>query len=250
MFNSANESHQHSRETLEILYEYDDFMGSINTLIDMGCGAGADLEWWATRTTRDEYPRPLNIKCTGVDVADQLPVAHQYPNIDYAKQDFEQPHIMHSYTYDVVWCHDSFQYVINPFQTLANWWDLMSRNSMLAIIVPQTTNLEFNKQVFIQRDGCYYNWTIVSLIHILAVSGFDCSSGFFLKKQSDHWLHAVVYKSEHKPMDPKTTSWYELAEKNLLPESAVESVNRRGFLVQQDLLLPWLDKSLMSFAQH
>ena len=250
MFNSANESHQHSRETLEILYEYDDFMGSINTLIDMGCGAGADLEWWATRTTRDEYPRPLNIKCTGVDVADQLPVAHRYPNIDYAKQDFEQPHMMHSYKYDVVWCHDSFQYVINPFQTLSNWWDLMSNNSMLAIVLPQTTNIEFNRQAFIQRDGCYYNWTIVSLMHVLAVSGFDCASGFFLKRQSDPWLHAVVYKSEHKPMDPKTTSWYDLVEKNLLPESAAESINRRGFLAQQDLLLPWLDKSLMSFARH
>jgi hypothetical protein len=51
-------SHKHSLQTLETFYEFDDFMESIGTLADMGCGSGLDLEWWATRTTRDETPRP------------------------------------------------------------------------------------------------------------------------------------------------------------------------------------------------
>ena len=71
-----------------------------------------------------------------------------------------------------------------------------------------------------------------------------------MKNPNDPWIHAVVYKSEHPPMDPRTTRWYDLAEKNLLPESAAESVNRRGFLAQPDLLLPWIDKSLMGFNKH
>ena len=91
---------------------------------------------------------------------------------------------------------------------------------------------------------------MVSLIHTLAVSGFDCSSGSFLKNPTDPWLHAVVYKSEHAPMDPRTTSWYQLSELNLLPESAMRSIQRHGYPRQRDLLLPWLDKSLMSMAQH
>ena len=251
MFKSAEESHQHSRHTLELLYEYDDFMGSINTVIDMGCGVDAlDLEWWATRTTRDENPRPLNIKCTGVDLVDSLPKAQKYPNIQYCKQDFEDPYTLNNTKYDIVWSHNAFQYAINPFKTLSNWWDMMSTNSMLSVIVPQTTNLEFNRQVFTQEDGCYYNWTIVSLMHVLAVSGFDCKSGFFLKHAGDPWIHAIVYKSEHSPMNPKTTRWYDLIDKNLLPESAERSINGRGFLAQQDLLLPWLDRSLTSFAKH
>jgi len=249
-FKSPQDSHRHSLHTLNWLYEYDEFMESIDTLIDMGCGDGLDLEWWATRTTRDDNPQPLNIKCLGVDRAPQLPIAKQYPNIQYSSQDFELPVTLHNHTYDVLWCHDSFQYVIDPFKTLANWWNLVSENGMAVIIVPQTTNIEFNLQAFVQPDLCYHHWTIVSLIHVLAVSGFDCSTGFFLKHPNDQWLHAVVYKSKHEPMDPRTTRWYDLADKGLLPKSAVESVNRRGFLAQPDLLLPWLDKSLMSFARH
>ena len=249
-FKSVEDSHNHSLETLNWLYEYDDFMGSIDTMIDMGCGTGADLEWWATRTTRDESNTPLNIKCLGVDIASSLPIAHRYPNMQYRPQDFEIPINMHQYKYDVLWCHDAFQYAIDPIGTLAKWYDIVSDNGMLVLIVPQTTNLVFNKQVFTQHDCCYHNWTIVSLMHALAISGFDCSGGFFLKRPTDPWLHAVVYKSSHAPMDPKTTRLYDLCDKNLLPESAVSSINRRGFLAQQDLLLPWLDKSLMGFNNH
>jgi hypothetical protein len=91
---------------------------------------------------------------------------------------------------------------------------------------------------------------MVSLIHVLAVSGFDCASGFFHKNVTDNWLHAAVYKSSHRPMDPRTTRWYDLAEKNLLPESAAASVSRNGYVRQRDLVLPWLDKSLTTFSRH
>ena len=62
-FTNAQASHAHSLEILDALYQYDDFMASIKTLADLGCGKeGLDLEWWATRTTRDQSPVPLNIK--------------------------------------------------------------------------------------------------------------------------------------------------------------------------------------------
>lgn len=250
IFASPELSHQQSLRTLNALYEYDDFMMSIETLIDLGCGAGLDLEWWATRTTRDDAKTPLNIKCLGVDLAESLPMAHKHHNIQYKSQNFEDEIKMHKHKYDVAWCHDSFQYAINPFTTLSNWWNMLTDGGMLVLIVPQTTNLEFNVQAFDQPDGHYYNWTMVSLMHTLAVSGFDCGAGFFLKDPTDPWLHAVVYKSDHKPMDPRTTRWYDLCDKNLLPDSAVASINKYGYLRQRDLLLPWLDKSLMSLANH
>jgi hypothetical protein len=111
--------------------------------------------------------------------------------------------------------------------------------------VPQTTNFRARQQVFSQATGVYYHYTLVNLIHMLAVAGWDCRGGFFKKNLNDPWLHAVVYKSEHVPMDPKTTTWYELAEKQLLPESAEQCINRHGELRQQELMVPWLDKSLM-----
>lgn len=249
-FSSPELSHAHSLQTLDSLYEYDDFMQSVGTLADMGCGPGLDLEWWATRTTRDDSRTPLNISCTGIDQAAEMPLAHRYKNIQYHCQDFEVPIGVHKKKFDVVWCHDAFQYVINPFETLRNWRNVMNDDGMLAIIVPQTTNMEFNIQANDQPNYCYYHWTMVSLIHVLAVSGFDCSTGFFRKDPVDNWLHAVVYKSVHDPADPRKTSWYDLVERNLLPDSAAASVQRYGYLKQRDLVLPWLDKSLTWFARH
>jgi hypothetical protein len=64
----------------------------------------------------------------------------------------------------------------------------------------------------------------------------------------DSWLHAVVYKSSHQPLDPAAATWYRLSELKLVPESADASIHAHGYLNQQDLVLPWVDHSLMSMA--
>lgn len=247
-FPTAESSHAHSLQVLESLYEFDDFMGSVETVVDMGCGSGLDLEWWATRTTRDLVPRPLNIKCTGIDLNESLGLTQRIKNVTYQRQNFEHDIVMgRKKKFDVVWCHDAFQYVINPFDTLRRWRQVMNPESMLCIIVPQTTNLEFNRQAFDQRDFVYHHWTIVNLIHVLAVSGFDCAGGFFHKQPDSAWLYAVVYNSKHEAMNPATTSWHHLAELELLPESVQQSLEKYGHVRQRDLLLPWINHGLYSF---
>jgi SAM-dependent methyltransferase len=245
LFATSIDSHKHSLEVLDQLQEYDDFMESIRTLVDLGCGDGLDLEWWATRETREDVPKPLNIQCTGVDINASLPIASKYNNMVYQKTDFEgQVHTPVNFKYDVLWCHDSFQYAVDPIKTLSNWWNIASDGAMLILVVPQTTNLRRNQYFFTQETGVYYHYTLVNLIHMLAVAGWDCRSGFFQKNVDDPWIKAVVYKSGHAPMDPKTTSWQDLSEKSLLPESVEQSVYSHGELQQQDLVLPWLDQSL------
>lgn len=245
MFPNHEASHAHSLETLNLMYEYDDFMDSISTLADIGCGSGGlDLEWWATRTTRDDDPEPLNIRCMGIDIFSELPMARKYPNITYQKVDFEETIAPPKKLFDVIWCHDAFQYAINPIKTLSRWQKITSDGAMLALTVPQTTNIVYKNHQCIQPNGCYHHHTLVSLIHTLATAGWDCNNGFFLKKPNDHWIHAVVYKSKHPPMDPKKITWYELADLKLLPESAAKSIMKHGYLQQQDLLLTWLDKSI------
>lgn len=251
MFRNAEESHQHSLQTLNQLYEYDDFMESITTLVDLGCGDGLDLQWWSTRTTRDDNPRPLNIQCVGVDIIDAVPTIKKHSNSVYHRANFEHNTVIPKrIRYDILWSHDSFQYCINPLETLKLWRTIANKDAMLVLIVPQTTNIENRQMSFYQLSGCFYHYSIVSLIHMLAITGWDCKSGFFKKNPTDNWLHAIVYKSAHEPLDPQTTTWYDLAEKKLLPLSAEQSIEKHGFLKQQDLVLPWIDKNLTWFGKQ
>lgn len=250
MFRNAEQSHVHSLQVLNTLYEYDDFMLSLASMIDLGCGQGLDLEWWATRTTRDEVPQPLNIHCTGVDRENSLSLTGRYNNVVYQQCDFESSIPPRKNGYDLLWCHDAFQYSVNPLGTLAHWWHIASPNAMLVLTLPQTTIIEKNKQAFYQPSGCYYNHTLPSLIYMLSTTGWDCGGGYFLKQPNDAWLNAVVYRSDRAPRDPKNTTWYDLLDSELLPETAVASIKRHGYLKQQDLTLTWLDKGLVWYGNQ
>jgi SAM-dependent methyltransferase len=247
-FIHPEDSHLHSLQVLNRLYEYDDFMASIKTVLDLGCGTGDDLEWWATRTTRDENPQPLNIHCTGIDLAPELPLTKQHNNVFYQSVDFESTIASTPQGFDVLWCHDSFQYAHAPVSTLSRWWHLASPGAMLCLAVPVTQRIHRSQLDYYLPAGCYYHYTIVNLIYMLATAGWDCRGGFFKQAPTDPWIHVVVYKSTHEPQDPKTTTWHALSELKLLPESADRSVFAHNYLRQQDLVVPWLDHSLMSMA--
>jgi SAM-dependent methyltransferase len=243
-FGSPESSHAHSLTVLESLYQFDDFMQSLKHVADMGCGSGLDMLWWATRTTRDVGSRPLNIRCTGIDIAESCAATNRHKYISYVPQDFEQAIRVHKTRFDLIWCHDAFQYVQDPFRTLKQWRDVASPNAVLILMVPQTTTFALNREQIEQHDGCYWHWTLINLIHVLAVSGWDCARGFFQKNAGDPWITAVVYRGNHEPLDPRRTRWYELCDLGILPESAVKCIQRLGYLRQQDLVLPWIDKSL------
>lgn len=243
MFSRPELSHAHSLEFLNSLYEYDDFMLSISTLADLGCGTGLDTEWWATRTTRDENPEPLNINCMGIDLLPQLPIARKYPNITYQSIDFEKNVVTPPNKFDVLWCHDAFQYCVDPLTTLSNWWHIASPGGVLCLSIPQTINIKQRQLAYHLPEGVYYHHTMVTLIRMLATAGWDCKTGFFQQQPQDSWIRIMVYKSEYEPLPVKTT-WHELVEKKLLPESADHGIQAHNYLRQQDLLLPWIDKSL------
>jgi hypothetical protein len=169
---------RHALKVLNQLREYDSFLDSLHTIVDMGCGSGEDITWWATLESRDDPPKPYNYNCFAVDRnADKLAQIPKLKNIHTYEKDFNQPHC-----------------------------------------------------------------TPTSLIYMLAVNGFDCKDAYLLKEFNDPWIHIAVYKSAIAPMDASTTSWFDLIDAGLLNTSVVDSINSYGYLRQEDILYPWLDR--------
>ena len=208
----------------------------------MGCGTGGDITWWAMLESKDDIPEPYNYNCFAVDRdAGKLSQVPDLTNMNKINRDFTERQII-PVSIDLMWSYDSLQYSHNPLETLRFWNEQMTVNGMLVLHVPQSNGVENNRYYSRTYNNCYYNYTPTSLMYMLAVNGFDCRDAYLLKQFNDPWIQMAVYKSEIEPMDPKTTSWFDLVDKNLLHPSVVQSINKNGFLKQEEVIMPWLDK--------
>jgi hypothetical protein len=241
-FNNPHQSHQHSLQVLNLLKEHDTFMESISSVADMGAGACMDTLWWSQATTRDDNPELLNLKCFAVDCKPKNIDFVQPKNMIYVTQNFEKNCLPEPV--DVIWCHDAFQYALNPVSTLKVFNQQMNVNGLLYIGIPLQTYKEFNQWHSNSNNFQYYNHTFLNLVYMLAVNGFDCRDAYFRKAKDDAWLHAAVFKTDTAPMDPAKTSWLDLAQAGLLNDSLINSLSQFGYVRQQDALFPWLDKAL------
>lgn len=243
LFKNHYHSHEHSLEILNLLYGYDSFLDSLTTIADMGCGAGLDAEWWAMLETRDDPPEPRNYKVFAVDsnIKQIDPeILERCPNIKTLEKDFETRCIPTQV--DLIWCHDAFQYAKNPLATLEGFRETLNENGMLILSVPQTTYMKNNRLVMESHPGQYYSYNVLNLMYLLASSGFDCRDAYFYRKQESPWLYAAVYASPHGPIG-KHATWYDLAERNLVNDFLIDSVNKHGHAKLDDLVVAWLDKS-------
>lgn len=234
-------SHEHSLEILNLLYGYDSFLDSLQVVADFGCGSGLDAQWWAELETRDDPPVPRGYKVYALDrdLSKVEPDARNVPGIRWIEQDFEKAEVPERI--DLLWCHDSFQYVTNPLATLAQWNSQMNKDGMLVMSLPQNINYVYNKIQFKTHSYSYFNYTIPNLIYMLAVNGFDCRDAYFYKNMYSNWINLAVYKTT-EPMDPRKTSLFELADQGLLNDSTVASLTTHGHIRQEDIVFPWLDK--------
>jgi len=241
-FSNPIYSHEHSLEVLNLLYNYDDFFDNLQVIADMGCGAGLDSQWWATLTTRDDPPEPHNYLVYAVDqnVRQIEPEIAKLENISVIEGDFEERVIPRNV--DLIWAHDSFQYAKNPLKCLATWKATLNVNGMMIMAIPQTTYWDHNRSQLIvsNHSNQYYSYNLLNLMYMLAISGFDCRDAYFYRKENSPWLYACVYASEHGPLPGAT--WYDLADRNLINDSIINSVNRYGYARLEDTVVVWLDK--------
>jgi len=251
-FATDQESHAHSLQCLTYLEQFGSFMESVETVLDIGCNTGMDAHWWATRTMLDDSDNniPLNIRCTAIDIQNKFDRKHKHVNIEFKEMDFEKLKFKNN-SFDVIWAHDVLQYAINPLRTIREWCKIARDNAMLCIAVPETTDLVHNRIQADQYHNEYYHYTLVNLIHMLSVNGWDCNDASFYKRRGDPWLWAVVYKApKFKKLDHRTATWFDIAEQNLLPKSVIDSMNNYGYVRFQDLKLMWLDKNWQDFSHY
>lgn len=239
IFDSVYLSHEHSLRVLDLIFAYDGFMDSLRVIADMGAGEGLDIKHWAIAETRDDPPLPYNYTCYAVD-KDVSRLTDLPKNVIPIKGNFEERLIPRSV--DLMWSHDSFQYALNPLNTLKVWNEQMSVDGMLVLIVPQTSNYRYNRYVNRVYSGCFYSYNLCNLLYMLAVNGFDCKDSYMYKAPNDPWIHLAVYKTKTPPMDPAGVTWYDLADMGLLHDSLVTSITKYGHLRQEDIILPWLDR--------
>lgn len=243
LFKNWQENHAHTQFIRDLLYEYDTFLDSLEVVADFGCGDGSNIEWWANLKTRDDPPEPRNYLCYAVDKNTKRikNVVSSLPNVKVIEADLEEQRFIPRQI-DLVWCHNNFQYITNPLNTLRNWNEMMNVNGMLILTVPQAVHYQYNRLNSISHNGWYYNHNVVNLMYMLAVNGFDCKDAYFYKKENDMWLYLATYKSEIAPMDPKTTTWHDLIDLNLVNESVVQCINTYGYVKQEEIITTWLDK--------
>jgi len=235
---------RHSLSILNLIQQYDTFLESIRYVADMGCGTGDDINWWATLMNNDEPQKPYDFKCFAVDSdAGKLAQVPNLKNIHKINSKFDSEFLF-PVPIDFIWAHDSLQYSINPLHTLRMWNGYLNINGMLALSVPQHTGIEYGRQYSKGYSGCFYHYTPINLIYMLAVNGFDCRDAYLLKRFQDPWIQLAVYKTDVPPMDPETTSWFDIIDAGLLHPSIVNSINANGYLKQEEIVMPWLDKEL------
>ena len=243
MFKNQYESHEHSLDVLSMLYQYDSFLDSLTVIADMGCGTGLDVKWWAELTSRDDPPAPHNYMVYAVDKdvsKIEQSTLDANKNIKLIQGDFETVHLPRKA--DLIWSHDSFQYCINPLNTLKHWSNSMNTNGMLVLNVPMHTTYSYDRLQTRSFSGCYYTYNICNLMYMLAVNGFDCRDCYIYMSPNYEWIHFAVYKS-YDPFDHATTTLFDLADKHLLSDSAVDSLTKHGHLRQEELSFVWLDKN-------
>jgi SAM-dependent methyltransferase len=240
----------HARKFLEELYQHPDLMLSINTVLDIECGTGIDSDWWATRVNYDEKnPKPLNIDVTATSRINHISKdLLDYDNITYKQSTKEFWEVVDGTKFDVVWCHSVLHKFTNFYEALLNINTLQETDGMLCVTVPKISNIFYNEPDYRLYPDCHTDINIVNLIYGLSLAGYDCRDAYFLQEKNSNLINAVVYKNSDVTYNVNEVTPYDLMEMDRLPAGMVQQLNKFGYISNKNLLLSWLDGTLVDYS--
>jgi len=243
-FQTAEQRHSHSRLLLDELEQHEEFMSSIDTVVDLKTDTGLDILWWATRTDENV---PRNYNCIGVDSSSEVVHAKNktasYKNVKILNSitDIEQGVV------DVLFAKNDLAYSLNPLNTLSQYHQVMSDGGMLVICLPYTVNNIYNEFKGTSDSGCYFHYMPGNIMLMMAVSGFDCSDSRLYVYPGDQYFWIVGYKVDQTITT--NNNLYEIAESGLIPQEATNFINRFGYLNDDCLIGKWFNGSNYLFKR-
>ena len=242
-------SHEHSLATLDLLNEFDDFKASIKHMADFGCGKGLDLEYWGNmRENTEEGPgRYLDFNCVGFDL-DAESNKPSRKNIKYKNFDLNSSDPMWSVPFDLIWCHNTMQYLNSPVEFLSRVNKNLSMGGMLYLCVPSTVNVLHHMFQNYTPAGHLNTFTVTQIIYLLALNGFDVKDFYLQKRKFEDIVQVIVYK-ERDPL-PYNTTWYELVDKDILNDEMKTIVLKNNVLTDLGIVTTWVDGTVQDFRWH
>jgi len=236
---TPQESHQHSLVTLNYLSLLDDYLSGIKNISVMGAGMGYDAVWWANLTRPDG--RKYNFAVTAVDSSPPFGL-QTVQGMQWRFEDFSTIDLP---IQDLIWCHNSLHYTLNPIGTLFHWHKLLRKDGLLIIEMPYSLSInqhiQHNTVNVNMSSGMYHVYTMSNLIVQLASAGFDCRNANFQFDKENGWLRAAVYKTDDEPR--LYSSLYELKNTNRLPYCLDAILDGIDNFNESDLMLEWIDRS-------
>ena len=239
-------SNLHSRNYLEQIFQFEEMMESIDSVLDVGCAKGHDSSYWAEAGTVDEDGNllPLNIQVTAIDKENTFDDEYKHENIKFVQTDWID--FQSKEQYDVIWAHNVLHQAHDPLKFLHKMNSCCNLGGMMCLSFPTTINMFYGEPDIRIYDKATHHITIVNLIHMLALSGFDCNDAYFLKQPNSNIINALVYKETDKVYNYNDISIYEL--NDLLPLSMQDQLSRFGYLTNKRLFLTWLTGTNIDYS--
>jgi SAM-dependent methyltransferase len=231
-------SNLHASNYLEMVFQFEEMLESIDSVLDVGCADGYSSSYWAEAGILDDEENlvPLNINVTAIDKQNTFDESNQHKNINFIQTDwmsFEPKE-----TYDVIWAHNVLHLAQDPLQFLHKMNNLCNEGGMLCLSFPTLVNTFYAEPDYRIYTEAQHQITIISLIHMLVLSGFNCNDGYFLKEPNSNIINALVYKDTDKLYNYNEISLYEL--NDMFPQSVQNQLTKFGYITNKNLLLTWL----------
>jgi len=184
--------HNFALEFLDILP-----LAGVRRVLDAGCGVGYQSKWFVDN---------------GIPEVKSLDYEQRtiFEDLDFVEADIINAPFDDGY-FDAVWSHHVIEHVSNPVLYLIKLRRLLNPTGQLWITVPQIDS--------VISSGHINSYTMSMLIYHLAIAGFNCKSGKFIKQRSH--LRAMVSPSAlYSPMsfEDADLTLVGLSEKDLFPD--------------------------------